>query len=67
MARAPLTGSDAMQYHFTIPMLELGKHFEPIFWISNSFFLGEGHLLISLGMALGSDRISLGLIYLGGG
>jgi hypothetical protein len=66
MAMAPLTGSDAMHYHFTVPMLGVGKPSEPIFWLSNSFFVGQGHLLISLGMALGSDRISLGLIYLGG-
>lgn len=66
MAMAPLTGSDAMHYHFTVPILEVSKRAEPIFSIVNSFFLGEGHLLISLGMALGSDRISLGLICLGG-
>jgi len=66
MAMAPLTGSDALHYHFTVPLLEIGKRAEPIFWITHSFFVGDGHLLISLGMALGSDRISLGLIYLGG-
>jgi hypothetical protein len=66
MAMAPLTGSDAMHYHFTVPMLGVGKRLEPIFWLANSFLVGQGHLLIALGMALGSDRISLGLIYLGG-
>jgi len=66
MAMAPLTGSDAMHYHFTVPMIGLGKPSAPIFWLANSFFVGQGHLLVSLGMALGSDRISLGLIHLGG-
>jgi hypothetical protein len=66
MAMAPLTGSDAMHYHFTAPMVWAGKPAQPIFWLSYSFLVGQAHLLISLGMALGSDRISLGLIYLGG-
>jgi hypothetical protein len=66
LAMAPLTGSDAMHYHFTAPLLELGRPLAPIFWMIHSFFTGQAHLLISLGLALGSDRISLGLIYLGG-
>ena len=66
MAMAPLTGSDAMHYHFTAPMVWAGKAMGPIFWLSYSFLTGQGHLLIALGMALGSDRISLGLIFLGG-
>jgi len=66
MAMAPLTGSDAMHYHFTVPMLEVGKPASAIFWLANSFLVGQGHLLIALGIALGSDRISLGLIFLGG-
>lgn len=65
LTTAPLTGSDAMHYHFTAPMLWAGKA-EPIFWLSYSFLVGQAHQLISLGMALGSDGISLGLIYLGG-
>jgi Protein of unknown function (DUF1420) len=66
LAMAPLSGSDAMHYHFTVPLLEEGHRLLPIFWLTHSFFTGQGHLLISLGLALGSDRISLGLIYLGG-
>ena len=66
MAMAPLTGSDAMFYHFTAPMLEVGKTWQPIFWLSQSFYAGGGHALIQLGMTLGSDHISMGLIYLGG-
>lgn len=66
LAMAPLTGSDAMHYHFTVPLLEQSKAFEPMFGLLTSFFTGQNHLLISLGLVLGSDRISLGLIYLGG-
>jgi dolichyl-phosphate-mannose-protein mannosyltransferase/uncharacterized protein DUF1420 len=66
LAMAPLTGSDAMHYHFTVPLLEQGRPLTPIFTLTHSFFTGQAHLLISLGLALGSDRISLGLIYLGG-
>jgi hypothetical protein len=66
LAMVPLTGSDAMHYHFTVPLLEQGHPLSPIFTLTHSFFTGQAHLLISLGLALGSDRISLGLIYLGG-
>jgi hypothetical protein len=63
---APLTGSDAMHYHFTVPLLEMGTPLRPIFWLTHSFLVEQAHLLISLGMALGDARISLGLIFLGG-
>jgi hypothetical protein len=66
LAMAPLTGSDAMHYHFTVPLLEQGHRLAPIFSLTHSFFTGQAHLLISLGLALGSDRISMGLIFLGG-
>jgi hypothetical protein len=66
LAMAPLTGSDALVYHFTVPMLGLAKGAEPIFWLINSFWVGQGHALIELGLALGSDRISMGLILVGG-
>ena len=66
LAMAPLTGSDAMLYHFTAPMLEVGRRWEPLFWLTFSFYTGLGHVLIQLGMTLGSDRISTGLIYLAG-
>jgi len=65
-AMAPLTGSDAMHYHFTAPLLEQGRPLAPIYWMVHSFFIGQAHLLISFGLALGSDCISLGLIYIGG-
>lgn len=66
VSMAPLTGSDAMTYHFTVPLLESVGPLHPIFWLTPSFLTGQAHLLISLGMALGSDRISLGLIFTGG-
>jgi hypothetical protein len=66
LAMAPLSGSDAMHYHFTVPFLEEGKPLEPLFGVVHSFVTGQAHLLISLGIVLGSDRLSLGLIYLGG-
>jgi Dolichyl-phosphate-mannose-protein mannosyltransferase/Protein of unknown function (DUF1420) len=66
LAMAPLTGSDAMRYHFTAPMLEVGKRWEPVFWLSQSFYTGLGHALIQVGMTLGSDRISTGLIFVAG-
>ena len=65
-AMAPITGSDAMHYHFTAPLLELGRPLAPIYWMVHSFFVGQAHQLISLGLALGSDRIALSLIYVGG-
>jgi hypothetical protein len=66
MAMAPLTGSDALHYHFTVPSLWLQHGFRPLFDLTLSFAVGQSHMLILLGLALGSDHISLGLIFLGG-
>jgi Dolichyl-phosphate-mannose-protein mannosyltransferase len=66
LAMAPLTGSDAMHYHFTVPLLESRGTPMPALWLTHSFFTGTGHALISLGLALGSDQIALGFIFLGG-
>jgi hypothetical protein len=66
MAMAPLTGSDAMNYHFTAPSLWLQRGFHPLYDIGLSFAVGQSHMLILVGLALGSDHISLGLIFLGG-
>jgi hypothetical protein len=66
VAMAPLTGSDAMHYHFTAPSLWLQHGFHPLFDITLSFAIGQSHMLVLLGLALGSDHISLGLIFLGG-
>src|SRR6266404_5079587 len=65
-AMAPLTGSDALHYHFTAPLLTLRNGFAPNFNLVNSFFTGQGHLLILTGLALDSEKFSLALIFLGG-
>jgi|GEM_PF-1171727 len=67
MAMAPLTGSDAMHYHFTVPKVWVQEQrIVPVWWTLLSFFTGTGHVLIALGIVLGSDSAALGLIYLGG-
>jgi hypothetical protein len=66
MAMAPVTGSDALHYHFTIPALWLRDGFAPIYGIINSFGVGQAHMLIALGLGFGSDHFSMGLIFLGG-
>ena len=66
VAVAPLTGSDALHYHFTFPLLTLRDGFVPTFSLVHSFFTGQGHLLILTGLALHSEKLSLALIFLGG-
>lgn len=66
MAMAPVTGSDALHYHFTIPALWLRNGLAPIYGIINSFAVGQAHMLIALGLGLGSDHFSMGTIFLGG-
>ena len=66
LAMAPLTGSDALVYHFVVPKISLAEGPKPSFGLTNGFLTGQGHGLIELGMALGSDRISLGFILVGG-
>jgi len=63
---APLSGSDAMHYHFTAPLLQLDGAQRPLFWLTHSFLTGLAHEFVAMGLALGSDRISLLLIFLGG-
>lgn len=65
-SQAPLTGSDALQYHFTAQKQILQEGFHPIFSNSHSFLCGQHHLLILFGLALGSEHLALGLIFLGG-
>src|SRR5580658_8161840 len=65
-AMAPLTGSDALHYHFTAPSLILQTGFHPNFFLSHSFFFGQSHLLILMGLAFGSSQLAMGLIFLGG-
>ena len=66
LSTAPLTGSDAMAYHFTVPLLQIGRPEQPIFWLTTSFYIGLGHELIALGLVLGGDRLALLLIFFGG-
>lgn len=63
---APLSGSDALQYHFAVQKLILDQGFQPFFSDSHSFLCGQHHLLILLGLGLGSEKLSLGFILLGG-
>jgi hypothetical protein len=63
---APLTGSDALHYHFTTEQLILNQGFHPIFFLTHSFLCGQGHLLILLGLALGSEALTMSFIFLGG-
>src|SRR5262249_32753132 len=65
-AMAPPTGSDALHYHFTVPLLTLRSGLHPDFFLSHSFFTGESHLLILAGLAAGSERLSTGFLFLGG-
>ena len=63
---APLTGSDALHYHFTSQKLILEHGFYPDWSITNSFLCGQHHLLILFGLALGSEQVAMALIFLGG-
>jgi len=65
-AMAPLTGSDALHYHFTAPLLVLQSGFHPNFFLSHSFLCGQSHLLILSGLALGSDQLAMAVLFLGG-
>ncbi len=63
---APLTGSDALHYHFTVPLNVLRFGFHPDFSLSHSFLTGQSHLLILAGLALGSEKLAMGFLFLGG-
>jgi len=65
-AVAPMTGSDALHYHFAAPLHTLRAGFHPDFFLTTSFLTGQGHLLILAGLALGSEKLAMGLLYLPG-
>jgi hypothetical protein len=65
-AMAPLTGSDALHYHFPVPWLILQEGFHANWFLSHSFFTGLSHQLILAGLSAGSEKLALGWIYLGG-
>jgi 4-amino-4-deoxy-L-arabinose transferase-like glycosyltransferase len=66
ISTAPLTGSDGMHYHFTAPLLQIGKPEQPILWLTHSFLTGLAHELIGMGLVLGGDKLALLLIFFGG-
>jgi 4-amino-4-deoxy-L-arabinose transferase-like glycosyltransferase len=66
MSAAPVASSDAMMYHFAVPMLEAGKRWEPIFWLPFSFYTGQAHSLIQLGLTLHSELLATGSVFLAG-
>ena len=61
-ATAPLVGSDALQYHFTVPLEILRNGFKPDFFLTNGFLVGQSHLLILAGLSLGSEKLALALV-----
>ena len=63
---APLTGSDALHYHFTTQELYLKYGFRPDWSLLHGFFCGLGHQLILTGLAFGSEKLAMGLIFIGG-
>ena len=65
-AIAPITGSDALHYHFTAEALLLGEGFHANWSLLHSFFCGLSHQLILAGLALGSDAIAQGWLFFGG-
>jgi len=66
VSQAPLTGSDALHYHFTFQKQILEDGFHPVFSNSHSFLCGQHHLLILFGLALQGQHLALGFIFLGG-
>jgi hypothetical protein len=65
-AMAPMTGSDALHYHFATPLYTLRSGFHPDFFVTSSFLTGQGHLLILTGLALGSEKLAMDFLYLPG-
>jgi hypothetical protein len=63
---APVTGSDALHYHFTIQAQYLHQGFHADWSLLHGFFCALGHQLILAGLAFGSDKLANGLIFLGG-
>jgi len=66
ISTAPLTGSDAMHYHFTAPLLQIGRPEQPIFWLTHAFLTGLAHESIGMGLVLGGDKLALLFIFFGG-
>jgi hypothetical protein len=65
-ALAPITGSDALHYHFTSQAFYLQYGFHANRSLLHGFFCGLGHQLILVGLAFRSDKLATGLLGLGG-
>ena len=63
---APLTGSDALHYHFTMQALYLADGFRAPWSLLHGFFCGLSHQLILAGLALGSGQLAQGWLFFGG-
>ncbi len=63
---APLTGSDALHYHFTTQALYLAEGFHAPWSLLHGFFCGLSHQLILAGLALGSAQLAQGWLFFGG-
>jgi hypothetical protein len=66
ISTAPMASSDAMLYHFAVPLLEVGKKWQPIFGIPFSFYTGQAHSLIQLGLTFHSEHLAMDSIFLAG-
>ena len=63
---APMTGSDALHYHFTMQSLYLQDGFAAPWSLLHGFFCGLSHQLILAALALGSSGLAQGWLFLGG-
>jgi len=63
---APVNGSDALHYHFTMQALYLAEGFHAPWSLMHGFFCGLSHQLILAGLALGSDQLAQGWLFFGG-
>ena len=63
---APITGSDALHYHFTAQAYYLQYGFHANWSLLPGFFCGLGHQLILVGLAFRSDKLAAGLLSMGG-
>lgn len=63
---APLTGSDALHYHFAAQQIYLNEGFHAPWSLLHGFFCGLGHQLILASLALGSGRLAQLWLFLGG-
>ena len=66
MSLAPVASSDAMMYHFAVPMLEAGKKSQPKFWLPYSYYAGQAPSSIQLGLTFHSEHLANGSIFLAG-